>query len=142
MEAAISGWANGGFKLCDNVKALRAQWLAQAKAQGNEALKSVSEEKKPVTNTVKKTFKLHPDQKEIVEAALKHAKEKSGTASDTVALEYVCQEVMGSGLSFSDAKSAMTAEYKKTGDLDEFLTKLATHVEEITGKNVQIVVGV
>ena len=45
------------------------------------------------------------------------------------------------GLSYSDAKSALTAEYKKTGDLDQFLAKVATHVEEIIGTSVQIVVG-
>jgi len=39
--------------------------------------------KKPVSDTVK-TFKLHPDQKEIVEQALSLAKQKSGTDVDTV----------------------------------------------------------
>jgi hypothetical protein len=33
LEASIESWAAGAFKLCDNVKVLRAQWLAQAKAQ-------------------------------------------------------------------------------------------------------------
>jgi hypothetical protein len=70
-----------------------------------------------------------------------YARHKSGTKFDSVALEYICQEVMGSGLSYSDAKSALTAEYKKTGDLDQFLAKVATHVEEIIGTSVQIVVG-
>ena len=48
---------------------------------------------------------------------------------------------MGTGSAFATLKSAMTAEFKKTGDLDQFLTKVATHVEEITGKSVQMVVG-
>jgi Reverse transcriptase (RNA-dependent DNA polymerase) len=141
LESAISGWANGGFKLCDNVKALRTQWLAQANAQGNEALESVSEEQKPVTNTIKKTFKLHPDQMEIVEDALGYAKRKSGTKSDTVALEYVCQEVMGSGLSFNDAKSALTAEYKKAADAFLFLERVGNWLEEILGKKVTVSVS-
>ena len=46
LEAKIRSWA-GAFKLCDNVEALRAQWLAQVKAQGNEALESISEEQQP-----------------------------------------------------------------------------------------------
>ena len=73
---------------------MTAHWLAEV-AQANEALKSISEEQKPVTNTVKKTFKLHPDQKEILEAALEDAKQRSGTKFDTVALEYVCYGYMG-----------------------------------------------
>ena len=32
-----------------------------------------------MSNTVYKKFNLHPDQQEIVEAALQHAKAKSGT---------------------------------------------------------------
>ena len=62
-----------------------------------------------MNNTTYKTFKLHSDQKEIVEAALKYAKAKSGTKFDTVALEYVCQEVMGTGLSFETLEAAMIA---------------------------------
>ena len=94
-----------------------------------------------MSNTVYTTFKLHTDQKEIVEAAIKHVKEKTGTSVDTQALELICQQYLGTGIAFADAKSALTAEYKKTGDLDQFLTKVATHIEEITGKSVQIVVG-
>ena len=141
LKEYIRSWT-ASFKLCDDINEIRSDWLTRAQAQFKGAAKSASMEKNPMNNTVSKTFKLHPDQKEIVEAAIEYAKHKSGTEFDTVALEYVCQEVMGSGLSFSDAKSAMTAEYKKTGDLDKFLTKVATHVEEITGKSVQIVVDV
>jgi hypothetical protein len=141
LEEYIQSWT-ASFKLCDDIEAFRSDWLARAQAQFKEAPKSASEKKNPMNNTVSKTFKLHADQKEIVEAALKHAKEKSGTAHDTVALELIAQQFMGTGLAFEDLESAMAAEYKKAGDLDEFLTKVATHVEEITGKSVQIVVGV
>jgi hypothetical protein len=139
LEVAIGSWA-GAFKLCDNVKALRAQWLAQAKAQANETLESVSEEKKPVTNTVKKTFKLHEDQREIVEAALTDIKGKTGTAHDTVALEYMAQSYMGTGI-VPDAQSVLQAEYKKAGDPEIFLDRVHTWVEQITGKSVTISCG-
>jgi hypothetical protein len=66
-----------------------------------------------VTNTVKKTFKLHPDQMEILEAALKYVKAKSGTAHDTVALEYIIQEFMGCGMGFANLKGALIAQRKK-----------------------------
>lgn len=41
---------------------------------------------------VTKTFKMHTDQKETIEAAIEKAKEKSNTTIDTVALEYICLE--------------------------------------------------
>jgi hypothetical protein len=91
-----------------------------------------------MNDTSYKTFKLHPDQKEIVEAALKLAKEKSGTAHDTVAFELICQQFMGTGIAFPDAKSAMTAEYKKAGDETTFLTVVAEALTEILGKGVTI----
>ena len=93
-----------------------------------------------MTNTVKKTFKLHPDQMEIVEAALSYAKAKSGTKSDTVALEYICQEVMGTGLSFETLEAAMTAEYKKSTDAQEFITKVLTLVKKISGLNITVTI--
>ena len=139
LEAEIRSWA-GAFKFCDNVEALRAQWLAQASAQGNEAPKSVSEEQKPVTNTIKKTFKLHPDQKEIVEAALADVKKHTGTPFDTVALEYVCTQYMGTGIQFEDIKSHLNAEYKKAGTLEAFLEKVVPIMEKITGSTLTLTV--
>lgn len=41
-----------------------------------------------------KTFKMHDDQKETIEAAIEKAKEKSSTTVDTVALEYICMEFL------------------------------------------------
>ena len=68
--------------------------------------------KETMNNTVYKTFKLHPDQKEIVEAALKTPKQQSGTKSDTVALELICQEINRFGW-LQNPKAAITAELKK-----------------------------
>ena len=140
IKKYIRSWTNS-FKLCDDIEKIRSDWLARAQAQFKKAPEAVFEEK-PVTNTFHKTFKLHPDQKEIVEAALEHAKAKSGTAHDTVALELMAQQFMGTGLAFEDLESAMAAEYKKAGDADTFLEGLAIAVKKITGKSVQIVVGV
>jgi hypothetical protein len=97
LEGYIESWT-ASFKLCDDIEAVRSDWLARAQAQFKEAPESAPKEKKLMNkNTTYKTFKLHADQKEIVEAALDYAKAKSGTKVDTVALEYVCQEVMGTG---------------------------------------------
>jgi hypothetical protein len=42
-----------------------------------------------------KTFKVHEDQKEIIETALKKAREDGNTTFDTVALYYICQDFLG-----------------------------------------------
>jgi hypothetical protein len=78
---------------------------------------------------------------EIVEAALSYTKQKSGTKSDTVAFELIVQQFMGTGLAFSNAKSALTAEFKKAGDETIFLEKLANWLEEIVGREVTISVS-
>lgn len=43
-----------------------------------------------------KTFKVHEDQKETIEAAIAKAKEDSGTPHDTAALEFICLDFMNS----------------------------------------------
>jgi hypothetical protein len=48
----------------------------------------------PVTT---KTFKVHEDQKEIILKALEEAKKAAGTDVDTVALEFICMDFLGSG---------------------------------------------
>ncbi len=79
-----------------------------------------------------------PDQEEIVEAALKLIKEKTGTKFDTVALEYMAQSFMGTGIAFADATSALNAEYKKAGDISTFLERVVAYVQEITGKEISV----
>ena len=48
-----------------------------------------------------KTFKVHEDQKLTIEAAINKAKEATGTAVDTAALEFICLDYMG-GMSMKD----------------------------------------
>lgn len=93
-----------------------------------------------MNNTTYKTFKLHPDQKEIVEAALEYVKQKTGTKFDTVALELICQQHMGTGIAFPNAKSALTAEWKKSGDLEAYLNTVMGYLEEITGTKITLAV--
>jgi hypothetical protein len=68
---------------------------------------------------VTKTFKLHPDQKEIVEAALTHVKEKTGTAGDMVALELISQHFMGTGLGSSGWRLLITKREDVAADKTE-----------------------
>jgi hypothetical protein len=84
-----------------------------------------------MNNTVYRTFKLHADQDEIVEAALDNIKKYTGTSVDTVALEYMAQSHMGFGISFKDLKAAMVAERKKSSSVEEFVEKATALMEEI-----------
>lgn len=73
-------------------------------------------EDKPTTS---KTFKLHDGQIEVVLAALEKAKNVSGTEVDSVALEYVCNDFLGSytpaqllqAIGFDQAMEAMKSAY-------------------------------
>ena len=57
-----------------------------------------------------KTFKVHEEQKLVIEAAINKAKEATGTQVDTAALEFICLDYMG-GMSLKDkiAKLGMDA---------------------------------
>jgi hypothetical protein len=137
IKQDIRSWS-AAFALCNYIQEIRSYWLARVHTQFKEGPDSTFDEKETMNNTVYKTFKLHEDQKEIVEAALDNIKKHTGTKHDTVALEYMAQSYMGTGIAFPDAKSAMTAEYKKAGDETTFLTVVAEALTEILGKGVTI----
>jgi hypothetical protein len=124
LERYVRSWT-ADFRLCDGIEEIRCE--AQAKIE--EAL---------MTSTTPKTFKLHGDQKEIVEAALGHVKQKTGTTVDTVALELICQQYMGTGLQVADLKTALNIEYKKTGNIADFLEKVVGLLQETTGKELSL----
>jgi hypothetical protein len=140
IKEDIRSWVDA-FSLCDDIKEIRSYWLARLHWQFKDGPDSAYDENETMSNTVYKTFKLHPDQNEIVGAALAHIKQHSGTKHDTVALEYMAQSYMGTGLAFPDAKSALTAGYKKAGSLEGFLSHLCDYVEQITGKSITITVN-
>jgi hypothetical protein len=139
IKQAIQSWADA-FTLCDETQKIRAYWLARLHWQFKEGPDSAFDEKETMNNTVYKTFKLHPDQKEMVEAALDYAKAKSGTKSDTVALEYICQEVMGTGIGFENG-SGDECRFKKSTGIHEFVTKVTTLVEQIAGVTLTVTIG-
>jgi hypothetical protein len=60
---------------------------------------------------------------------LKLAKEKSGTKFDAVALEFISQQFMDTGIAFPNFKSALIAERKKSAD-DEYLATVVGLLEE------------
>jgi hypothetical protein len=130
IKQDIQSWA-AAFTLCDDTQKIRSYWLARLHWQFKEGPDSAFDEKETMNNTVYRTFKLHADQDEIVEAALDNIKKYTGTSVDTVALEYMAQSYMGSGISFKDLKAAMVAERKKSSSVEEFVEKATALMEEI-----------
>ena len=80
-------------------------WIEKAKTMSVQKLrqevKKLAEtgEQKAITDVSTKTFKLHADQKEVLEAALDKAKTEGPTEYDSVALENVCLDFLSAGAS-------------------------------------------
>jgi hypothetical protein len=113
----------------DNVE----QWVAKAKEKNNGSLKSLVDAEKtkgsPVTT---KIFKLHEDQKQLVDDALAKMKEESGTESDAVALEYIIQNYMGAGIQFQNWDQALTYAAKhQTDDPYSVVAKVINRLEAL-----------
>lgn len=137
IKEAIRSWADA-FTLCDDTPKIRSYWLARLHWQFKGGPDSAFDEKESMNNTAYKTFKLHSDQKEIVEAALKDIKKHTGTAVDTVALEYMAISYMGTGVTYGDIKSHLNAVYKKAGTIEAFLEKIVPIMEKITGASLTV----
>ena len=73
----------------------------------------------PTKEVVNRSFKLHTDQRETVEAAIAKARELSGTSVDTVALEYICLEFLGG--KHQPAKAVDLGEQLAKAGLDDAL---------------------
>jgi len=140
IKQDIQSWA-AAFTLCDDTQKIRSYWLARLHWQFKEGPDSAFDEKETMNNTAYKTFKLHSDQKDIVEAALAHIKKHTGTASDTVALEYMAISYMGTGVTYGDITSHLNAEYKKAGETETFPKKITAIIEKIVGDKVLVLVG-
>jgi hypothetical protein len=89
----------------------------------------VGAEAKTVTT---KTFKLHDDQKKTIEAALKKAREASGTDVDTAALEFICLDFLGGNF---EGTSSVLAQIGMDKALEAFAqafpdAKLALEMDE------------
>jgi hypothetical protein len=100
-------------------------WINDAKLLSVEALKAKIEnalkpeaEKKPEAETDVKsmTFKLHSDQREVVEAALEVAMKAVNTDTKAVGLEAMAQSYMGTGLAFKGWLEALTYARKHSDD--------------------------
>jgi hypothetical protein len=84
-------------------------YIAKATA-GAETASSTEDAQKAAKETSTKTFKLHKDQRETVDEALKKAKHAGGTDHDSVALEMICIDYLGGTPKVANLKEIMESK--------------------------------
>lgn len=100
-----------------------AEELGNAKKVGDKS------SGQPATTTM--TFKLHHDQKEIVEDAIKEAMKQVPTEAKTVALEAIAQSYMGTGIAFKKWQDALTYFAKHSSAKMSFAQDVIEHLEKV-----------
>jgi hypothetical protein len=134
------GWTKVRLVLDVVTKDNIGQWLANAKAMNFPSLKALVEAEKHKSEAkteqeaktiTTKTFKLHPDQKQLVEDGLKQASEETGSAFDTVNLEAIIQSYLGSGFMFADVEHAMAYAAKHADDPQVFVEKQVARLQDL-----------
>ena len=99
----------------DNIEKFVALAKKQTVVQLIETVKAIKNKDKKLTGpadpnkTKVITFKVHGDQDKVIEAAIEKAKEIGGTKVATVALEYICQDFLGS------SKASLVEQLKAVG---------------------------
>jgi hypothetical protein len=129
LESDLSSYVSN-FNLCDGVKECQQHWSAQiasAKHKGTTMPKS-----KPASdNKIRMVFWLHPDQYEIITAALDEEKKAIPTQYQTVALEAIAQAYMATGIAFKDWRQALAFYRKSTQDAASFAQKVLMFLQEL-----------
>jgi hypothetical protein len=118
------------FKLCNGVKEDQQYWsgqIASAKHKGT----AMPQSKPASDNKTKMVFWPHPDQYEIITAALDEAKKAASTEHQTVALEAIAQAYMATGIAFKDWRQALAFDRKATQDAASFAQKVSMFLQEL-----------
>lgn len=106
----------------ESMKTLQLQAEIESyKAKQNSPDASDLEDSTTVKMVSTMTFKVHADQKEVIEAALEKAKEFANTEVNTVALEGICLEYLGKG----HVKSGVVAPDPVTVSMVEYFNQVA-----------------
>jgi len=133
------GWTKVNILLEIVTKENAPEWVEKAKVVNLFSLRAMIDKAKkakvagevPETaDVVSVIFKLHPDQKEIFDAAIDKAQKETGTDVKSVALEAIAQNYMGSGISFADWRQAL-AFARKHMDTTKFATEVIAEVEKL-----------
>ena len=83
------------------------------------------------TSGKRMVFWPHPDQEEVIKAALDLAKEAVSTRVDTVALEAIAQAYMATGIAFKDWRQALAFHHKHAQDVATFAEQVSMFLEEL-----------
>ena len=127
LKSDLSSHASN-FRLCDGVKEYRLHWLSQIssiKQKGSTMQQSKSPSRKRMV------FWPHPDQEEIITAALDLAKQAVSTQYQTVALEAIAQSYMANGIAFKNWRQGLTFERKRTQDPAMFAQEVSMFLQEL-----------
>src|SRR6266487_3701516 len=127
LKSDLSSHA-ANFRLCDGMENYRQHWSARI-ASASHGGSIVPQSKQSPTK--KMVFWPHPDQEEVITAALNLAEETASTKCQTVALEYICQNYLGAGLQFQDWKQGLTYACKHAHDPSTFAQQVLAFIEEL-----------
>jgi hypothetical protein len=116
------------FWLCDGMKEYREHWSALI-ASAKPGQSTAPQSKSPSIERI--VFWPHPDQYEIVTAALEVAKEAVGTQCQTVALVAIARAFTTTGITFKDWKQALAFDRKYTHDVATFAQQALTFLQEL-----------
>jgi hypothetical protein len=99
------------------------EWVEKEKAKAQAGGKPASEtpDEDGASKLTTKTFKVKPDQKETIEAAIEKAKVQIGTNSDTVAIEHICIDFANGTQSNATAKQPTLAYTLSQHTLEEVM---------------------
>jgi hypothetical protein len=130
LKRYLNTWTKN-FRLCDRIEVFKANWLTKIVSASHLVSILPKPGEQAMSSTTKMVFKLHPDQEEIVTAAIEHIRELTGTAYQSVALEYMAQDYLGKGLHFPDWKSGLLYARNQSTDPGEFLQSVMEYLESI-----------
>jgi hypothetical protein len=116
------------FRHCDGMENYRQHWSARIATASHGGSIMPQSKQSP---TKKMVFWLHPDQAEVITAALNLVKETASTEFQTVALEYICQNYLGGGLQFKNWNQALLHARKHTHDPSMFAQQVLAFIEEL-----------
>jgi Reverse transcriptase (RNA-dependent DNA polymerase) len=116
LRSDVSSYVTN-FKHCNGVKEDEQYWfqqIASAKHEGSTMPHSKPPSGKPML------FWPHPDQEQIITAAVDLAKKAVSTDYQTVALEAIAQSYMATGIAFKDWRQALAFDRKRYQDPAKF----------------------
>jgi hypothetical protein len=129
LKSDLSSYVSN-FNLCDGVKECQQHWSAQIASAKHKGI-TMPQSKPASDNKIRMVFWPHPDQYEIITAALDEAKKAVSTEHQTVALEAIAQAYMATGIAFKDWRQALAWDRKATQDAASFAQKVLMLLQEL-----------